>query len=80
MDDESLNLNLNTFFPFDPYKLQQSATWMDNIYREWSAVAIDLDSDEEDSDEEGGLVPGREDLGRSPPRGKHLDWVLRLKR
>ncbi|KAF9973414.1 hypothetical protein BGZ73_003331 [Actinomortierella ambigua] len=36
---------LDTFFPFDPYRLKQSAHFMDNIYQEW-------ENDEEDSDEE----------------------------
>ena len=44
------NTELNTFFPFDPYKLPKSSRYIDGVYREWSAVAID-DEDDEDDDE-----------------------------
>jgi RNA polymerase I-specific transcription initiation factor RRN3 len=37
------NTELNTFFPFDPYKLPKSSRYIDGVYREWSAVAIDDD-------------------------------------
>ena len=48
------NTELNTFFPFDPYKLPKSSRYIDGVYREWSAVAIDDDDDEgDDEDEEG---------------------------
>lgn len=43
---------LNTFFPFDPYKLPKSSPYIDGIYREWSSVAIADDEDDEDEDEE----------------------------
>jgi RNA polymerase I-specific transcription initiation factor RRN3 len=46
------NTELNTFFPFDPYKLPKSSRYIDGVYREWSAVAID-DDEEEDEDEQG---------------------------
>jgi len=48
------NAELNTFFPFDPYKLPKSSRYIDGVYREWSAVAInDGDDDEgEDGDED----------------------------
>jgi len=45
------NAELNTFFPFDPYKLPKSSRYIDGVYREWSAVAIDDDDDDEDEDE-----------------------------
>ncbi|KAI0052762.1 RNA polymerase I-specific transcription initiation factor RRN3 [Auriscalpium vulgare] len=41
---------LNTFFPFDPYKLPRSAAYIEGIYREWAAVAIGEDDDDEDED------------------------------
>ncbi|KAG0236688.1 hypothetical protein BGW42_002850 [Actinomortierella wolfii] len=41
---------LDTFFPFDPYRLKQSAYFMDNIYQEWEND--DDDSDEEEDDDE----------------------------
>ena len=46
------NTELNTFFPFDPYKLPKSSHYIDGVYREWSAVAIDDDDDDEDEDED----------------------------
>lgn len=47
--------DLNTFFPFDPYKLPRSAGYVESGYREWAEVAIDDEDDEDDdaeSDEE----------------------------
>lgn len=45
---------LNTFFPFDPYKLPRSSSYIEGVYREWSSVAIgdDEDEDEDEEDEE----------------------------
>ncbi|GAA5801802.1 RNA polymerase I-specific transcription initiation factor RRN3 [Helicostylum pulchrum] len=40
---------VQTFFPFDPYKLEGSRVFVDSIYFEW--IAED-DEDDEDSDEE----------------------------
>lgn len=48
---ESVQTELNTFFPFDPYKLPRSGTYIESVYRDWSSVAID-DEDDEDEDEE----------------------------
>ncbi|KAG6910121.1 hypothetical protein DXG01_012880 [Tephrocybe rancida] len=48
---EAANPELNTFFPFDPYRLPKSHTYIQGIYREWSTVALD-DEDDEDEDEE----------------------------
>ncbi|KAJ3545477.1 hypothetical protein NMY22_g2430 [Coprinellus aureogranulatus] len=45
-----LNNDLNTFFPFDPYRLPRSGNFIQAVYREWHDVAID-DGDE-DSDED----------------------------
>jgi len=44
------NAELNTFFPFDPYRLPKSSRYIDGVYREWSAVAINDDDDDEDED------------------------------
>lgn len=44
--------DLNTFFPFDPYKLPKSSPYIDGVYREWSSVAIADDEDEDDEDED----------------------------
>jgi RNA polymerase I-specific transcription initiation factor RRN3 len=49
--DDGLN-ELNTFFPFDPYKLPQSGTYIQNVYREWASVAIDEEEEEEEDEEE----------------------------
>jgi RNA polymerase I-specific transcription initiation factor RRN3 len=50
---------LTSFFPFDPYKLPRSSSYIEPIYREWTSVAIegddDDDDDEEDEDEEEGM-------------------------
>lgn len=40
---------LETFFPFDPYRLQRSAPFMQGIYQEWESE--DEDEDDEDEDE-----------------------------
>jgi RNA polymerase I-specific transcription initiation factor RRN3 len=48
-----VNPELNTFFPFDPYRLPKSSTYIQGVYREWSSVAIeDEDEDEEEEEEE----------------------------
>ena len=46
------NTEINTFFPFDPYKLPKSSRYIDGVYREWSAVAIDDDEDEDEDEDE----------------------------
>jgi len=46
------NTELNSFFPFDPYKLPKSSRYIDGVYREWSAVAIDDDEDDGDEEED----------------------------
>ncbi|KDN38632.1 RRN3-domain-containing protein [Tilletiaria anomala UBC 951] len=45
---------VDSFFPFDPYRLLLSAPYVDSLYREWSEVAPDDESedDEEDSSED----------------------------
>jgi RNA polymerase I-specific transcription initiation factor RRN3 len=49
---------LNTFFPFDPYKLPQSSSYIQKVYREWSAVSIDEEDEDEGDDGEEGEVSG----------------------
>jgi RNA polymerase I-specific transcription initiation factor RRN3 len=51
-DSGAITAELNTFFPFDPYRLPRSAVFIRDVYREWSSVAIDNESDDEESDEE----------------------------
>ncbi|KZT71473.1 RNA polymerase I-specific transcription initiation factor RRN3 [Daedalea quercina L-15889] len=60
----SMTTELNTFFPFDPYKLPRSGSYIQGVYREWSSVAID---DEEDEDEEDGDI----DEGDGEPSEGH---------
>lgn len=48
----SMHAELNTFFPFDPYKLPKSSTYIQDVYREWASVAIDDDDEDDDSEEE----------------------------
>ncbi|KAJ6515511.1 RNA polymerase I-specific transcription initiation factor RRN3 [Mycena sanguinolenta] len=47
----SITAELNTFFPFDPYKLTKSSVYIQSIYREWSSVAIDEEEDEEEEED-----------------------------
>jgi RNA polymerase I-specific transcription initiation factor RRN3 len=47
--EDEIEADLNAFFPFDPYKLSRSHTYLDGIYREWRMVAIE---DREESDDE----------------------------
>lgn len=47
----SMTTELNTFFPFDPYKLPRSGSYIQGVYREWSSVAIDDDEDEDEEEE-----------------------------
>jgi RNA polymerase I-specific transcription initiation factor RRN3 len=49
--DVTLNAHLDTFFPFDPYRLKQSQSWIDGIYRDWDSVAIEDEEEEEETDE-----------------------------
>jgi RNA polymerase I-specific transcription initiation factor RRN3 len=50
-DSVSATAELNTFFPFDPYRLPKSAVFIKDIYRDWSSVAIDDESDDEGSED-----------------------------
>ena len=74
----SVNLELNAFFPFDPYRLRKSSAFILGVYREWSSVAIE-DEDEDDDDEEEEL--DRDEDGTSSrylsiPRDKENDGGL----
>ncbi|KAJ7228301.1 RNA polymerase I-specific transcription initiation factor RRN3 [Mycena pura] len=60
--NSSISAELNTFFPFDPYKLAKSSTYIQNIYREWSAVSIGDDDEEEEEEEEDYVVPPSDGL------------------
>ena len=43
---------LMSFFPFDPYKLPRSSSYIEPIYREWASVAVGVDDDDDDDDDE----------------------------
>uniref|UniRef100_V5E733 RNA polymerase I transcription factor n=2 Tax=Kalmanozyma brasiliensis (strain GHG001) TaxID=1365824 RepID=V5E733_KALBG len=43
---------LESFFPFDPYKLESSASFIEPLYREWSEVAPDEDGEDSSSEED----------------------------
>lgn len=43
---------MNTFFPFDPYKLPLSYSYIQGVYRDWASVALDDDDEEEEDEEE----------------------------
>lgn len=62
---ESVQTELNTFFPFDPYKLPRSGTYIEGVYREWSSVAIDDDDEDDEDEEEEADVSGEPPLSSS---------------
>lgn len=57
---DAIITDLNTFFPFDPYRLPLSCSYLDGIYRDWGMVALDDEDDDDDEDEEEDVV---EELG-----------------
>ena len=64
--EQSVTSELNTFFPFDPYKLPRSGSYIQGVYREWSSVAIDDDEEEdeeEDQEEEEEVADDVDDAG-----------------
>lgn len=69
--EELVSAELHTFFPFDPYKLPRSSSYIRGVYREWSSVAIggDEESDEEEEDAEDGDEGDRD--GDSNEVGMH---------
>lgn len=62
---ESVQTELNTFFPFDPYKLPRSGTYIEGVYREWSSVAIDDEEEDDEDEEEEADVSGEPPLSSS---------------
>lgn len=65
---DSINAELNTFFPFDPCKLPKVNAFVEGVYREWSSVAIGDDEDEEEEDEEDELLLEQDTSGLSISR------------
>lgn len=64
---EPANAELNTFFPFDPYRLPKSNVFIQGVYREWSSVAIDDDDDDdEEEDDDDGEGPTNYDDSSEP--------------
>jgi len=49
--EKAVNPELNSFFPFDPYRLPRSGKFIEGIYREWGSVAVGDDEDDSDFDE-----------------------------
>src|SRR5258708_4553731 len=43
---------LMSFFPFDPYKLPRSSSYIEPIYREWASVAVGVGDDDDDEEED----------------------------
>ena len=58
----NIDAELNTFFPFDPYKLPRSNAYIQGVYREWESVAIDDEEDEEDEEDEAGQEGGDDEV------------------
>ncbi|KAK0523929.1 DNA independent RNA polymerase I transcription factor [Tilletia horrida] len=44
---------LDGFFPFDPYRLQNSMGFVEGLYRQWEDVAPEANDDDDDSSESG---------------------------
>ncbi|KAH9947168.1 RNA polymerase I-specific transcription initiation factor RRN3 [Amylocystis lapponica] len=65
---QSMTAELNTFFPFDPYKLPRSGAYIQGVYREWSSVAIGAEEDE-DEDDDGESVGSEEPEENELPQG-----------
>jgi RNA polymerase I-specific transcription initiation factor RRN3 len=65
----NLMQTVQSFFPFDPYKLEASRTYIDNIYFEWIAEddeEDDSDSEEEEEEEEDEVTNGMMAMSISP--------------
>jgi RNA polymerase I-specific transcription initiation factor RRN3 len=62
---------LTSFFPFDPYKLPRSSSYIEPIYREWASVAVEGDDDEEDEEGEDEGIHG----GLARPRRDEVDHL-----
>lgn len=52
MSRDTLNVELTTFFPFDPCKLRKVNAYIEDVYRDWASVAIDEEQDDDDDEEE----------------------------
>jgi hypothetical protein len=73
--------DLDSFFPFDPFKLPLSARFIDGIYRNWEALPGDEDSEGDESmdtfpgptsyEDSGFHIPGTAAGGRRRGKGKN---------
>ncbi|KAI9362771.1 RNA polymerase I-specific transcription initiation factor RRN3 [Pilaira anomala] len=67
---------VQTFFPFDPYKLEGSRVFVDNIYFEWISEEDeeddDTDEEDDDSEEEEDVASGMMAMSISPSPTHYL--------
>jgi len=52
---------LDGFFPFDPYRLQNSMGFVDGLYRQWEDVAPEANDDDEDGSSSSSSSGGEDD-------------------
>ncbi|KAF9436231.1 hypothetical protein BGZ76_004519 [Entomortierella beljakovae] len=64
---------LETFFPFDPYRLPQSAPFMRGIYQEW----VDEDDDEEEEEDEEDYDEYEDEEGEVDDEEEDLNFIGR---
>jgi len=60
-----IDSEVNSFFPFDPYRLPKSRVYIEGVYREWSSVALDDEDEEEEEEDEGSEA---DDVDEPPER------------
>ncbi len=76
----SVTGELNTFFPFDPYRLPKSAAFIKDVYRDWASVAIDNESDDEEESDEEELEEAEDANGLSGSLPEDSDRYLTIPR
>lgn len=64
----TIKRDLDSFFPFDPYRLRSSTKWIEPLYREWSDVAPDGMIDDDDDDGEKESESSSDDSDSAPTR------------
>jgi RNA polymerase I-specific transcription initiation factor RRN3 len=64
--DPALEVDLNAFFPFDPYKLPLSHKYVDDVYRDWASVALEEDMESDEDEEEDVIEPVQDGRVYSP--------------
>jgi len=63
--EKSHQLQLEAYFPFDPYLLPRSRLTVTGLYREFSGSLPDADEEEEEDEEEDDFLPDEEDMGQN---------------